>query len=302
MSVARQWLPPLSRRRGNRIWAPGGLCWLLVACSAVLIKLKVVEFLSNISIIFTVIIKRGNRIWAPGGLGPGQGWWHALLIFKLLLSICLFLIVVEFLSNIYPSSSLSSTREGTFSLSEGTGSDRRVAYTSGGDVTLCRSWNFIYPFVSFVLVFEVSGISYKFLAIFFYPFVSFVLVLEWSEISLAQPFSDSFLTSQEWMSRWVAERGGRRCNVLLITQIYLYFHRSGSSFKVFVFFWLTQLLYVLCVLCFYTIFSHMEPHFWVQLPINVENKSNLSQLVLKSLRVWNPAAKQKFILLCRIFL
>ena len=36
----------------------------------------------------------------------------------------------------------------------------------------------------------------------------------------------------------------------------------------------------------------MEPHFWVQLPINVENKSNLSQLVLKSLRVSNPTAKE----------
>ena len=28
--------------------------------------------------------------------------------------------------------------------------------TSGGDVTLCRSWNYIYPFVSFVLVLEVE--------------------------------------------------------------------------------------------------------------------------------------------------
>ena len=170
---------------------------------------------------------------------------------------------------------------------------------------LCWSWNYIYPFVSFVLVLEVSGISYNFLAIFFYPFVSFVLALEWSEISFAQLFCDSFLRiSQECSSQWVAERGGRKCNVLMITQIYLYlyFHRSGNLFKVFVFFWLTWLLHVLCVLCCNTIFSHMEPHFWVQLPINVENKSNLSQLVLKSLRVSNPAAKQLFILPCRIFL
>ena len=98
------------------------------------------------------------------------------------------------------------------------------------------------------------------------------------------------------------QRSVDRSDLSLFVCICMYFHRSGSLFKVFVFFWLTRLLYVLCVLCCNTIFSHMEPHFWVQLPINVGNKRNLSQFVLKSLRVSNPATRQLFILLCRICL